>query len=69
MRRLTIVIRDDTPDDVAMRRVTNVIDQGRISRGGKAYCFCTSWTDGIVVCSDVTRAGNDTFHVYREVTQ
>ena len=64
MRRITICIRDETSDAKAVELVKNVINIGRIS--GEAYCYVSTWVDKYVVCSDKTRAGNDTFHVYRE---
>ena len=41
MNRIIIENRTDVPDADVVRMVATVIDQGRISNGGKQYCYAT----------------------------
>lgn len=73
MRRVTINIGDGVSDLDVIDFVRRAIAGGRIStvRGRKAYCLCSvrqqfSSTHDFVCLADVTRTGNDTFHVYLE---
>jgi hypothetical protein len=48
-RRIIVEIRDDIPDDVALRIVTRVVELGRISKGVRDqdhYCWATTFAVG-----------------------
>ena len=65
MPKLIITI-DDTVDDLnAAYYVMKVIQQGRLSetKNGRCYCFITTFTNGVRVCCNRTKAGADTFWV------
>ena len=67
MRRININIRDDDISDAeAIALVQEGIRIGRISNDDKQYCLLLAFESGRVVVTDLTRAGNDTFHVYTE---
>ena len=65
-RRINVNIFDDIPDEVAVALVARVVSEGRVSDAGKQYCYVTCSPEALVVCAGITRAGNDTFHVYQE---
>ena len=69
-RRMTINIDDGLPDEVAVDMVLRVIHMGRISGDGTTYCYASTCalsdgSEGVIVANR-TRAGNDTFSVYRK---
>jgi len=69
-RRITILVRDDTPDLDAVLAVGDVMAAGKISNDGKCYCYLTvSRATGIVVEAHVTRAENSSFSVWRNDEQ
>ena len=67
-RKMNITIGDGIADDDALAMVLRVVVTGRISGNGTTYCYHTVYesSDGtqVDVCSDRTRAGNDTFNLY-----
>lgn len=68
-KRISITVKDDIDLFDAVERVGAVIHRGRIS--GKSFCYHTEYLDGecldgIVVSANTTKAGNDTFTVYRK---
>ncbi len=67
MRRININIRDDDISDLeVIALVKAVIQEGRISNSDTQYCYATTFKSGRVVVTDLTRVGNDTFHIYTE---
>ncbi len=64
-RRMNINIYDDIPDKRALELVTRVVQEGRISNDDKQYCLLIQFGKETVV-TDLTRAGHDTFYVYKE---
>ena len=62
-----IIIKNET--DLAMRNalfhVLAVMDEGRISDGGKSFCHVTSFKDGVHVVVRRNKA-SDTFIVWKE---
>lgn len=54
MKYRRIIIENRTPisDVNALRYVSRVIEDGRISDGGKQYCYHTIFGDGIAVSTD-----------------
>lgn len=62
--KIIIDIRDGISEQVAMERVLHVIEQGRISKQGKLFCYVTTWTDGIKVYTRDYRK-NDCFVVLK----
>ena len=69
MRRINIEVIGDIADDVVMSNIADVMLVGRISTlcGKSCYCSLTSFRDGTAVTATVTKAGNDSFTVYREI--
>ena len=64
-RRLIINIRDKTVDDqLAVSAVLAVIQQGKISNNDTQYCYVTRISNGLAVCADRNKNGNDVFNVY-----
>ena len=41
--KIYIDIRDEIPADIALRCVTNVIEDGRVSDNGKMYAYATAF--------------------------
>jgi len=41
--KIIINIKDDTPANLALECVKQVIKQGRISDSGRSYCYLTTW--------------------------
>jgi hypothetical protein len=63
-RRLIITINDKNISDFdALMSVTAVVQGGRISDEGKAYCYCSSWENGDVVYAEQLESGTDKFFV------
>jgi hypothetical protein len=62
--KIIIDIRDDIPHETAMERVMYVIQQGRVSKKGKLFCYVTTWKDGIKVYTRDYRK-NDCFVVLK----
>ena len=63
-----IDIRDDIPPNIALRCVTQVIEQGRISANGKMYAYATifdtfNWGEICVVTRPYRKS--DCFIVYK----
>ena len=69
-RRVNIQVRDGVDSSAAVERVAAVMRMGRVSGGGKYYCWVTTFTDGTVVCvrGPNARAAetSDSFVVYKE---
>ena len=59
-----IIIRNgtDLPMAEVIVYVSHVISEGRVSDGGKSYCYITTWTDGTVVYATHNKQ-SDTFYV------
>lgn len=54
-KRITITIHDDIPDDVALRLVSQAIQQGRISHNSKGeefYCWAMICVDPALATGD-----------------
>jgi hypothetical protein len=66
VRRININIRDGISDELALGMVRWVVAEGRISNSGLQYCYLTAFPRGHVVVSDITKAGHDSFTVYKE---
>jgi hypothetical protein len=66
MRRLNITVEGEISDAVALRMVLAVIDEGRVSDDGRAYCHMTTFQGGGCVYATRTRAGNDSFRAWKE---
>ena len=62
MKRI-IINYEDVDELDALAYVERVIVRGRVSGGGKIYCYATTFADGMVVYADLTRKGSDTFRV------
>lgn len=63
--RVEISIEDGIDIQRAMRCVSLVIANGRVSKGGTKFCWVTEFTDGMVVATrDYTKA--DCFRVYKK---
>ena len=68
MRSIYIRVEDDSISDAqAIGYVKVVIQEGRISDNGNAYCYATKFHDNTVVCAQKVKTG-DSFMVYREST-
>lgn len=66
-RRVIINIYDDTDPELATLRVSSVIENGLISNHGTAYCYCSTFKDGIVVYAETSRAlRSHIFRVWKE---
>ena len=66
MRQIKINIDSDVKDRVAIAVVEQVMSQGRISDNGNQYCYhTTSKYYGVEVSARRSRAGVDTFWVYK----
>ena len=63
--KIHIDIRNDIDAALALTKVKQVIEQGKISNDGKNYCWITEWTDGIVVYTRDNRK-SDCFVVYKK---
>ena len=63
--RIHIEIRNDINPALALTKVKQVIEQGKISNDGKNYCWITEWTDDIVVYTRDNRK-SDCFVVYKK---
>jgi hypothetical protein len=63
-RRILITINDPNISDFdALMSVTAIIQGGRISDEGKAYCYCSAWDNGDQVFADKLKSGTDKFYV------
>ena len=58
-----IIIHHDMTDLQAAYYAMKVIQEGKISNGGKEYCYLTRFNNGVSVYADVTRTGSSTFRV------
>jgi len=63
--KIHIQIRNNIDPDLALSKVKQVIEQGKISNDGKNYCCITEWTDDIVVYTRENRK-SDCFVVYKK---
>ena len=63
--KIHIQIRNDIDPALALSRVKQVIEQGKISNNGKNYCWITEWSDDIVVYTRDNRK-SDCFVVYKK---
>ena len=63
--RIHIDIRNDIDPALAVQRVNQVIEDGRISNNGKNYCWITTWSDDICVAVREYRK-SDCFVVYKK---
>lgn len=62
---IKINIRDNcVSEEDAIARVCNIIKNGRCSKNGTAYCFCTKYKDSVVIISNKKKY--DLFDVYKE---
>lgn len=66
--KIHIDIRDNIDPEDAIRRVTNVIAEGRISKNNTMYCYLTTWKDGIAVSTRDYRK-SDCFVVWKQKTK
>jgi hypothetical protein len=63
--KIHIDIRNDIDPTLALKRVKEVIEKGRISNNGKNYCWSTVYSDDIVVAVREYRK-SDCFVVYKK---
>jgi hypothetical protein len=63
--RIHIDIRNDIDPALALTKVKQVIEQGKLSNDGKNYCWITEWSDDIVVYTRDNRK-SDCFVVYKK---
>lgn len=63
--KIHIQIRNDIDPALALSRVKQVIEQGKISNNGKNYSWITEWSDDIVVYTRENRK-SDCFVVYKK---
>ena len=60
MKEIRIKYDDEISDELALRLVRSVINQGKISNEGKNYCFATVFivngTEYTVVANDKTKS-------------
>jgi len=63
--RIHIEIRNDIDPALALTKVKQVIEQGKLSNDGKNYCWITEWSDDIVVSVRENRK-SDCFVVYKK---
>lgn len=45
--KIHIDIRDDIPDAIALKCVLEVVENGRVSDGGKSYCYATHFQTSV----------------------
>lgn len=64
--RINITVKDNISISDALTYVHAVVIQGKISNDGKNYCWATGFKDGVFVYARKTKAGNDSFLVYKE---
>jgi hypothetical protein len=65
--RITINVDTDSIDErEAIKYVSNVMADGKVSNDGKCYCYLTRYLNGVLVSADNTRSGNHTFSVRKE---
>lgn len=51
----------------ALAKVQSVVEEGKISGGGKSYCYVTKWGDKIVATREPRKGSKThTFYVYRD---
>lgn len=53
----------------AVAAVSQVIAKGRISDGGRCFCYATTFNNGLVVTANRTDKGTDVFNVYLEESE
>lgn len=72
MSRVIVNIRDGVSQEDAIRCVLRVIEDGRVSKDGKSYCFHSTFilagvnkTTRTEVAAYLTKKGNDSFDVWK----
>lgn len=62
-RRIVIKPGEGVDDATAIRRVQQVVSEGKISKTskGEQYCFVSRFADGMLVYADMT----DASHIFR----
>lgn len=65
--RIHIDIRNDIPPTIALECVKQVIKGGRISNGGKSYCYVTTFDTNVGEVCVATREHrmSDCFVIYK----
>ena len=63
--KIHIQVKNDIDPALALSRIKQVIEQGKISNDGKNYCWITEWSDDIVVSVRENRK-SDCFVVYKK---
>ena len=68
MSKLIINVDDSMSDEDALKYVSRVVGDGKVSGAGKAsqYCYHTSWPSGVHVSCMLTRTGSFSFSVYKD---
>lgn len=61
--KIIIENRTSLSDAEALRRVEQVVREGRISNNGKSYCYCSRFGDDVFV-SAFTNKNSDRFVVH-----
>ena len=67
MNKIIIENQTDKPMIEVLGYVAGVISQGRISNGGKQYCYATRFRENIMVVTDLNKR-SDRFVIYKEAT-
>ena len=67
MNKIFITVFGDLTEAQALYRCANVASEGRISQSanGPCYAFVTTFENGIKVYAERTKAGTDTFRVWK----
>ena len=63
--KIHIDIRNDIDPTLALKRVKEVIEMGRVSGNGKHYCYISVFTDDVTVYTRENRK-SDCFVVYKK---
>jgi hypothetical protein len=68
MSKLIINVDDSMSDEDALKYISSVVGDGKVSGNGKAaqYCYHTAWPSGVHVSCMKTRTGSFSFSVYKE---
>ena len=75
--RFIIDVKDDIPPCQALRRVADVVSEGRVSEAGRGeakilhYCWLTKFINGVEVMTrrKKVRQGSDSFIVQKTIEQ
>jgi hypothetical protein len=62
--KMTIKILDDIDPAIALMRVTQVVQEGRVSQNNTKFCWYTEWSDNIAVAT-INERKSDHLVVYR----